>query len=628
MSQTLFPKVRFALLAVVLLWIKTYIVYKLAFDIKIDNAFEEFMLFFNPVASLLLFIGLALFASKRRNKLIIGISMVLSFILFGNAMFYGFYDDFVTFPVLFQTNNMADLGTSIKELFTYKTLLLFADTILLTVIMRKSPQFCDTTPLSKKEKKVFFGGTAAMLALQITVSVIYKPELFSRSFDRQTVVKNLGLYTYHIYDIALQSKSSAQRAFASGDGFSEIDNYVKTKDKEPKKDLFGAAKDKNVILISMESTQNFVINQKVNGQEITPFLNDFIEESYYFDNFYHQTGQGKTSDAEFIVENSLYPLDRGSVFFTHADNEYTATPEQLKKYGYYSAVFHSNDKQFWNRDMMYPALGYDRYFNQQDFIGTEQTSVGWGLKDEEFFEQSIDKLKTLPQPFYTKFITLTNHFPYHLNPEDQYIDEYTSDSDVVNRYFQTVRYMDEAIKHFIESLKEEGLYENSIIVLYGDHYGISENHNAAMAQFLEKEELTPFDVMQLQRVPLIIHIPGHEGKTISEVSGQIDIKPTLLHLLGVKTNKSIEFGTDLFVNEDDPLVIMRDGSFVTNDYIYTKNICYDKSTEEPTDIGMCQPYIEKAKVELDYSDKLIYGDLLRFDPYNQYKTGSMTTQFE
>ncbi len=139
-----------------------------------------------------------------------------------------------------------------------------------------------------------------------------------------------------------------------------------------------------------------LLTKKINGKEITPFLNRFITDSYYFDNFYHQTGQGKTSDAEFIVENSLYPLDRGSVFFTHATNEYTATPEQLKKYGYYSAVFHSNDKTFWNRDIMYPALGYDRYFHLNDYVGTEQMSVGWGLKDKEFFEQSISKLKSLP----------------------------------------------------------------------------------------------------------------------------------------------------------------------------------------------------------------------------------------
>ncbi|MEI4830388.1 LTA synthase family protein [Bacillus sp. FJAT-53711] len=628
MVQRLFPKVRFALIAVVLLWIKTYIVYKLAFDMKIDNAFEQIMLFFNPLASLLLFFGFALLATKHRNRIIISISIVLSFILFGNAMFYGFYDDFVTFPVLFQTNNMADLGTSIKELFTYKTLLLFADVIILTILSRKFPNFCDTTPLSRQEKRTFFSGVTAALALQMVISVIYKPQLFSHSFDRQTVVKNLGLYTYHVYDIALQSKSSAQRVFASGDRFSEIDNYVKTKDRQKNKELFGVAKDKNVILISMESTQSFVINQKINGKEITPFLNGFIKDSYYFDNFYHQTGQGKTSDAEFIIENSLYPLDRGSVFFTHANNEYTATPEQLKKYGYYSAVFHSNDKTFWNRDLMYPALGYDRYFNLQDYTNAEQMSVGWGLKDKEFFEQSISKLKSLPQPFYTKFITLTNHFPFLLESEDRFINEYNSESGVVNRYFPTVRYTDEALKHFVTRLKEEGLYDNSIIIIYGDHYGISENHNAAMAQFLGKETLTPFDTMQLQRVPLIIHIPGQKGKVISKVSGQIDVKPTLLHLLGIKTNNSIEFGTDLFETNDEPLVVMRDGSFVTNDYMYTKNVCYNKKTGEPTDINICQPYIEKAKTELNYSDKLIYGDLLRFDPHNKYKTGTMITKFE
>lgn len=628
MLQHLFPKLRFALVAVVLLWIKTYIVYKLAFDIKIDNFFEETMLLFNPIASLLLFFGLALLASKYRNRIIIGISFLLSFILFGNAMFYGFYNDFVTFPVLFQTNNMADLGTSIKELFTYKTLLLFADAIILMFISRKFPSFCDNTPLSRAEKRTFFSGITALLALQIIVSVIYKPQLFSRSFDRQTVVKNLGLYTYHLFDITLQSKSSAQRVFASGDGFSEIKNYVNSKDNKVDKNLFGAAKGKNVILISMESTQNFVINKKINGKEITPFLNEFIKDSYYFDNFYHQTGQGKTSDAEFIVENSLYPLDRGSVFFTHANNEYTATPEQLKKYGYYSAVFHSNDKTFWNRDVMYPALGYDRYFNLNDYTGTEQMSVGWGLKDKEFFEQSISKLQSLPKPFYTKFITLTNHFPFLLNPEDQYISEYNSESGVLNRYFPTVRYTDEALKLFINRLKEEDLYDNSVIVIYGDHYGISENHNAAMAQFLGKESITPFDSMQLQRVPLIIHVPGQEGKVISKVSGQIDIKPTLLHLLGIKTNQSVEFGTDLFTKNENPLMIMRDGSFVTNDYVYTKNMCYKKSTGEPIDSAICQPYIEKTKTELNYSDKLIYGDLLRFDPNNKYKTGTTITKFE
>ncbi|WP_217608723.1 sulfatase-like hydrolase/transferase, partial [Bacillus sp. GbtcB15] len=114
-----------------------------------------------------------------------------------------------------------------------------------------------------------------------------------------------------------------------------------------------------------------------------------------------------------------------------------------------------------------------------------------------------DLMKELPQPFYSYFITLTNHFPFELGEEDRFIDEFDSNSGTLNRFFPTVRYQDEALKRFIEKLKESGLYENSIIVLMGDHYGISENHNKAMAKFLEKDEITPYDSVQLQRVPFL-----------------------------------------------------------------------------------------------------------------------------
>ena len=117
------------------------------------------------------------------------------------------------------------------------------------------------------------------------------------------------------------------------------------------------------------------------------------------------------------------------------------------------------------------------------------------------------------------------------------IPEYDSNSNTLNKYFQTVRYMDEALKLFFEDLKEKGLYDNSIIVMYGDHYGISENHNNAMAQYLEKE-ITPFESAKLQHVPLFVHIPNSGvGEEVTEVAGQIDIRPTILHLLGVETVK-------------------------------------------------------------------------------------------
>src|SRR5699024_88374 len=258
------------------------------------------------------------------------------------------------------------------------------------------------------------------------------------------------------------------------------------------------------------------------------------------ENFYHQTEQGKTSDSEFIVANSLYPLSRGAVFFTHGQNEYHAFPEMIEDKGYQSVSFHANNKSFWNRDQMYDSLKYDHFYDASAYEITNENSVGWGLKDKPFFEQSMPYLQALEQPFYAKFITLTNHFPFELEEEDRSIEPYDSNSNTLNNYFPTVRYMDEAIEQFFHQLQEASLYEDSIIVIMGDHYGISANHNRAMAEYLDKDEITPYDYVQLQRVPFFIHIPGHgEGEVVEKVAGQIDVKPTLLHMLGIETDDDI-----------------------------------------------------------------------------------------
>lgn len=387
----------------------------------------------------------------------------------------------------------------------------------------------------------------------------------------------------------------------------------------------------NVIVVTLESLQTFLIGASVNGQEVTPFLNEFINESYYFDNFFHQTGQGKTSDSEFLIDTSLYPLNRGAVFFTHGNNDYTATPEILRQQGYFTSVFHANNATFWNRNIMYSALGYDRYYNELDYKITPETNLNWGLKDIEYFDQSVDILKTVNQPFYARFLTLTNHYPFTYDEDTKFIEPYNSGNGVFDRYIVTARYLDESIKKFIERLKAEGLYDNSIIVLYGDHYGISEKHNRAMAQFLEKDQITEFDTLNLQRTPLYIHIPGQtEGQTISKPTGQIDMKPTILNLLGVDSTNDIRFGHDMFSDEYTGFVVLRDGSFVTDKYAYKNNTFYDRITGEIVDLPKkeAQALIKRAQNELRMSDKIIEGDLLRFSESNKIKTGEVQTKIK
>lgn len=617
MSKLKKAKILLPIVGAVFLWIKTYILYKTGFHIKIENLMQEIILMINPASFLFFIFGLSLFfkSEKIRNRYILFISFILSFIIYANAVFYRFFTDFLTVPVLFQTSNFSDLGDSAISEIKWWDIIYFIDVIFLFLIVKYKPRIVNFQSTSRVIRRAYFLVTAAILFLNLGLAEAERPQLLTRTFDREILVKNIGTFNYHLYDIFLQSKTSAQKALADGSNLVDIENYIRANYVKPNQKYFGMAKGRNVILISLESTQSFVINSKVNGQEITPFLNKLIKDSYYFENFYQQTGQGKTSDAEFLVENSLYPLNRGAVFFTHGSNKYHSLAERLNENGYYTNGMHANNKSFWNRDIMYKSLGYQQFYSSTSYNITDENSVGWGLKDVPFFQQSVDLMKDMPKPFYSKMLTLTNHHPFILDESDKLIDEYTSNDKTVNRYFTTVRYQDEAIKEFINKLKEEGLYDNSIIIMYGDHYGISENHNEAMSQYLGKE-VTPFVNAELQKVPFIVHIPGitdgGKGKVFSKVGGQIDVRPTILHLLGIDTKQDIQFGEDLFSPDHRNFSVFRNGQFVTDKYVWAANTCYSKQTEEPIDKTFCSKYQEKANDELDYSDNIIYGDLLRF----------------
>ncbi|MCY8853554.1 LTA synthase family protein [Bacillus inaquosorum] len=615
MKGTFFPNQRFLCFSIVFMWIKTYVIYKLGFDLQIDTLLEELILLINPLSFILPLFGIGLLLKENKQRVFLLIAnLVLTVILISNTIFYGFYIDFITIPVLFQASNMSDMGSSVKELFNPLFIALFADLIFLLLLARKEkhPQ----TKAAPRTVKRYYAASCGMILCTLALAEVQQPKLLAHSFDREMLVKSIGLFQFHIYDTISQTVNISAKAFADEDSMTTIKNYTEADYSKPDPNKFGLAKGRNVIFVTLESTQSFVLNEKVNGKEITPFMNDLIKKSYYFDHFYQQTEQGKTSDSEFIVANSLYPSLSGAVFFTKSDHQFHTMYKSLKQHDYYSAVFHANHKTFWNRDVMYESFGIDRFFDVDDFHVTPGTSTSWGLKDKEFLEQSAGKLKSLPQPFYSSFITLTNHFPFEIDEKDQLIDEYDSSSDLLNRYVTTVRYEDEALKHFIKKLKDEGLYENSMIVFMGDHYGISEAHNDAMAEFLGKIQITPYDNVQLQRVPFIIHIPGitdQKPETISDAGGQVDVRPTLMHLLGVDTKGNIQFGNDLLSNDRTPFAVLRNGSFITNDYIYTKNTCYSQKTGEVLeDQDACLSYKEKANEELSLSDKILNGDLLRF----------------
>ncbi len=616
MKKIVWPKHSVLVIAIVATWLTTYVGYKTSFNMKIDNTMQAFILFLNPLSFLLFVYGIALFIKtvKRRNIYLLTVSILTSIVMFSNAVFYRFFNDFITLPVLFQTNNFRDLSSSVTANMYWTDIFFFTDVLIVYLATRMIQEKTSATTTRKVGRKLYFIMTAALFMVNLGLAEMERPQLLTRSFDRELLVKNIGTYNYHIYDLFIQSKSHAQRALADGSELVEARNYINANYKEPNPDMFGAAKGRNVITISLESLQNFVINNEMDGHVITPFLNELTKDkdTFYFNNFYHQTGLGKTSDSEFILENSLFGRNGGAVFFTNSGNTYQSMSKRLGENGYFTNVMHANNRSFWNRDIMYNSLDTQKFYDVESYEIEEGQSVNWGMKDIPFFEQSVELMKDMPQPFSSRLITLTNHYPFDLEEEDMLIPAYTSNSNALNKYFQTVRYMDEAVKVFFDKLKESGLYDNSIIVMYGDHYGISENHNKAMGMYMDKE-ITPYDNAILQKVPLFVHIPGIEqGKEMDELSGQMDLRPTILHLLGIDTKEDMQLGADIFSPNHEPFLIFRDGRLVTDKNVYTQEVCYDKETGEETDLAECEPFIERAAVELNYSDLIINGDLLRF----------------
>lgn len=631
--NNLFPKsqdflnryIGFFSVAVFFLWIKTYIAQVTQFRLGIENPYQAFLLVFNPLGSSLFFLGFAFFLKGRKKYIwLMAIYFLLSVLLYSNILYYRFFNDYITIQVLAQSQNFGEVGSSVVSLLKPYDLLFFIDFFVLVLFLALRFVKMEIEDKNRQRVAALFSLSLAISCTNIGLAEIARPELLTRGFDKNFIVKYLGLYNYTIYDAVQSTKATAQRAFANSNDITEILNYTKSNYAEPNPTYFGAGKNMNVIYLHLESFQNFLINYKLHGEEVTPFLNSLTNDNntLYFDNFFHQTAHGKTSDAEFMLENSLFGLPQGSAFMTKGLNTYQAAPAILGQQGYTSAVFHGNSGSFWNRDEIYKSFGYSKFFDSSYYKIDPEDLAQYGLMDKPFFDESIPLLESLPQPFYTKFITVTNHFPFPIDKKDATIAPADTGVPSVDTYFQTARYADEGIRQFFAYLKKSGLYDHSIIILYGDHYGISKDNDKTMEQIIGKE-ITPFESTGLQRVPLFIRVPGIKGEINHEYGGQVDVLPTLLHLLGVDTKKYVQFGSDLLSKQHSQLIPFRNGDFVSPTITSVNGVFYDSTTgqqlgddkDKMAEANKDQQIVEQ---KLSLSDNVVNEDLLRFYTPNNF----------
>ncbi|MBO0454651.1 LTA synthase family protein [Candidatus Enterococcus murrayae] len=622
----------FFLLLTILLWAKNLFAYSVDFDLRLDNALQVFILLINPIATTMLFLSIFLFINRTCPAYITGylIYLLLSILLFANVIYYQEFTDFLTIDTILGAGKVANgLGESAIRLFKPHHMLYFLDCVVVLVLLLLKKLPSDTRPVRARFAFSVMVASLLFLSGNIILAETSRPGLLTRTFSRDYLVKYLGINAYTVYDGVKTYEVSQIRAQASPNDMEKLVEKLRQQPKETNAETFGIAKDKNIIYVHLESAHQFLIDYKVKDKndeehEVMPFVNSLYHNnsSFSFDNFYHQVGAGKTSDAETLLENSLFGLNQGALFSQlGGKNTFNAAPALLdQKLGYTTAAFHGNAGNFWNRNETYKKFGYQHFFDSSYYKINDGNSFQYGLHDKPFFQQSVKYMEHLQQPFYAKFLAVSNHYPFSELPDTElgFPNVDTGDS-TIDGYFATANYTDTAIKEFFDYLKASGLYENSMIVLYGDHYGISDSRIKKTKELFGKEDWTTFDTMQAQKVPLIIHIPGQDKGTVNHTyGGQVDLLPTLLNMIGYDSENLMLLGNDLLSSNREQLVAFRNGNFVSKDYSYHKGDVYDNQTGELLNFSQPEVFEEAKEVkkkvdeQLAISDQINNGDLLRF----------------
>ncbi len=617
-------KLGFFTIVLITFWLKTYLIYLTKFNLGAVGAMQNFLLFINPLPAALLLLGIGLFFKGRKSYwIIIAIDLILSTWLFANILYYREFSNFLSLSIIKTSGSTADnLGKSIVGITKISDFLTFLDVAVIIGLMASKVIKYDLRPLKLKFNLLLEGLAVALIGVNLMMAQKDRSGLLTRTFDNSYIVKYLGMNQYAVYDAFKTAQTSEQMAKANVSDLSSVKKYLKVNYVKPNPEYTGVAKGKNVIVIHLESFQQFLIGYKWKGKEVTPNLNKLYhsKNTLSFSNFYNQVGQGKTSDAEMMLENSLYGLQSGSAMSSYGtSNTFESAPAILNQAGgYTTAVMHGGAGSFWNRNNAYKQFGYHYFMPLSYYENKPKYYIGYGLKDKIFLSQSIKYIERLPQPFYLKLITVTNHYPYDLDKKNQSIDPTDTGDETVDGYVQTAHYLDQAIGEFLQWMKKTGLDKKTILVLYGDHYGISGNHHKASAELLKQEEFTNFDNLKFQRVPLMFHMKGLKGGVKDTYGGEIDVLPTLLNLLGINDKDTIQFGHDLLSSKAPQIVAQRNGDFITPEYAKVGGTYYYTKTGEEIekpDKKLKTKLVaisNKVTTQLSLSDRVIAGDLLRF----------------
>lgn len=560
-----------------------------------------------------------IFKNNTRTRLLYIFNIIISIIIIVDTVYYRYFKDVISLGVVRNGFLLGGVGASVKQLINPTDFLYLLDVFILIPLLRFYRRVDRPNPKFLKRLAMFLILFAVFTS--IDVKKIYdlsveQPNLISTMFNRIYLTQRLGTVNFHVldaYNVIKTGISNMQKL--PQERQDEIKTYLEKKNSSTGTNFKGVGAGKNLIVIQVEALQQFVINQKINGQEITPNLNRWINKSMYFDNYFYQVAAGNTSDAEFLSNNSLYPAASGAAYYMYSGDTYSSLAKEMNDKEYYTAVLHGYQEGFWNRNVMYKAEKFDDFYGERTYNIND--TVGLGLSDKSFLNQAFDKLKTFSQPYFAFTITLSSHYPY--DDVKGYDRETTGtfnagkyDNTLFGDYLKGIHYTDQQLGMFLDKLQASGMLNNSIVMLYGDHYAIPKNDMPSLYDFEGIKNPTDLDWYELQKVPMFIHFPENANKGVNHLyAGQIDLFPTIANLYNLPNKYML--GKDL-LNSTEGDVKFRNGSFTDGKSFYVSwtNTFYNIANKK---VIPSNPDLDAKKnttlKELQYSDDILNHNLLK-----------------
>jgi phosphoglycerol transferase MdoB-like AlkP superfamily enzyme len=288
----------------------------------------------------------------------------------------------------------------------------------------------------------------------------------------------------------------------------------------------------------------------------------------------------------------------------------------LTEHGYATLSAVPFESGFWNRRVMHPSYGFTQSLFEPDFELTEQ--IGWGLSDRGFLQQMAPRLAGLPRPFAAWLITLSLHHPFDDFPDKHKVLKLGPlEGTSFGNYLHTMRFFDQAFAEFKTALAQEGLLDESVLVVFGDHDAGFQQDSSLAATIGIGSDGASSELND--RVPFLVRLPrsatGRNG-VVPLAAGQTDFAPTLLGLLGIDAAQLPYIGRNLLGEPDDSPVLRPYGDWLDGTHLFLdrgasdrNRTCYAWAKGRFVNDSACRAGNVSARRTRDVARLVVRGDL-------------------